>query len=84
MLFYPGRNLHCSQTGEAAAFIRQCFTQVVIYIALKRANGLEGGINRFTQVVIYIALKPMNRFVLQFSCFTQVVIYIALKQIKNP
>ena len=36
----------------------ECFTQVVIYIALKRLDNLAMSIVSFTQVVIYIALKP--------------------------
>ena len=34
-----------------------CFTQVVIYIALKLGIDLSHTLDCFTQVVIYIALK---------------------------
>ena len=33
------------------------FTQVVIYIALKRVDQMNKEVDGFTQVVIYIALK---------------------------
>ena len=78
-LFYPGRNLHCSQTGCAEWKKPDGFTQVVIYIALKllfQAKKLEAS---FTQVVIYIALKRVGGWAADGTGFTQVVIYIALK-----
>ena len=56
-----------------------CFTQVVIYIALKLKAMWEKNNNRFTQVVIYIALKQHQRLHTGYARFTQVVIYIALK-----
>ena len=56
------------------------FTQVVIYIALKRLCSHQSKGGSFTQVVIYIALKRCRLRLLRHCRFTQVVIYIALKQ----
>ena len=79
-LFYPGRNLHCSQTLAWRHGEQHGFTQVVIYIALKPGSSFIVRSASFTQVVIYIALKPKARCTGTAGSFTQVVIYIALKR----
>ena len=68
-----------SNTIVSPTPISLCFTQVVIYIALKLGNFALAFQGSFTQVVIYIALKHWDPSTSAYVGFTQVVIYIALK-----